>query len=338
MKILIVAGGTGGHIYPAIPVANKLKNKDHKVLWAGSDIRMEKDLIEGIEFYGFNIINKYQSKLWFLKNIKELIHIYKFMKEESIDCIFTTGGYISFYYLLAALFLKIDYFMFEPNYIPGKVTKLMYKKAKKVFVTYKETKQILKKNNIQITGTPIRKKFKEKKEDNYLLIFGGSQGAKKINDTVLDLINNKYFKKNKIKIIWITGKKDYKRVKNRLNKTDENIKIFDYRKDMHNVYINSIAALTRGGALTVAELIATNTPSVIIPFPHHKDKHQYKNSKKLLRNNGAIIIDENDERFEKKIKDSLLKIYKEQNEIMRDNIAEINTKNSTDIIVKELLK
>ncbi len=340
MSICIVAGGTGGHIYPALSIARRLNKKNIDIKWAGSRNRLEKKILSNyrIDFNGFDIYRNKEDKLWFIKNILTMYKISRYFNKNNITKIFSTGGYISFYFLLVAVIRRIPIYLFEPNVLPGRVTKWFAKRAKKVFVGFEETKKHLTRGNIEVSGIPVRKKIKNSRNGNknYILIFGGSQGSLSLNNTTEELIEEGYFKSKNLNLLWIAGKRNFKKLIKRYGGYD-NIKLFDYVSDMGDIYRKTGLAITRAGALTIAELIESRTPAILIPFPHAKDNHQLHNAKIIKNSRGAEIVEEDKNlkrNLMKKIdffmKDDNLKKYKK-------NIESIRFDSPEKKILKELL-
>ncbi|TYB30682.1 MAG: UDP-N-acetylglucosamine--N-acetylmuramyl-(pentapeptide) pyrophosphoryl-undecaprenol N-acetylglucosamine transferase [Candidatus Mcinerneyibacterium aminivorans] len=339
MSICIVAGGTGGHIYPALTVAQFLDKKGLSIKWAGSNNRMESKLLSHykIDFKGFDIYRHKENKLWIIRNILTMIKIYRYYRKNNINKIFTTGGYISFYFLAVARIMKIPFYIFEPNVIPGRVTKWFAKHAKKVFVGFKETKRYLDVDHIETTGIPVRKKIKytSKRSRENILVFGGSQGARAINNAIKELINNGFLLNCNFNLFWITGKRDFNRLIKEFGK-NEKVKLFDYVNSMDDIYKKTKLAITRAGAMTVAELIESKIPSILIPYPHAKDNHQMYNAK-ILEDSGCSIVLEEDENFIENLEKSIKFMLKEGNiEKFKKNIENMSFNSPEKRIYKEI--
>ena len=336
MRILIVAGGTGGHIYPALAVAKELLKRDAEVFWAGSNERMESDIVkkENIPFYGFDIK---RSKTAALQNSVAFINVIKFLKKEKPEKIVAAGGYITFYFLLAAYLLKIPFYLMEQNAIPGRVTRVAGRFAKKVFITFENSGKYLKNNNIVVSGNPIRKEIKNVAvTGEKMIVLGGSLGARKLNFAIKELAKEKFFELNDIKVVWITGKRDYEIIKKEI-KNCSNIEIFDYRDDIHNVYKEASFAVSRAGATTLSELVALKIPAIFVPYPYAKDNHQHYNAKAIEEIGGAIIVEESDD-FREKLKKAILKLNKRENLIkMTECLKDVKNNDAEKIIVEALL-
>jgi len=337
LRILIVAGGTGGHIYPAVVIARKMVSDGHEIIWLGSQNRMEEQILNNynIKFKGFDIKKTGEKRFWFLNNIKELFKIFKYTKNIKPDKLFSTGGYISFYFLFIAGLLKIPYYLFEPNYLPGRVTKWFSRKAEKVFLAFKDSENYLK-GDIVFSGTPVRSSIKNiEKKGKKLMIFGGSQGSSSINLAIFSLIKNKFFYNHNIELLWITGDRDYEKINKKVGNKNY-IKLYSYVNNIEKIYKKSKFAITRAGALTVAEIILSETPAILIPYPHAKDNHQYYNAKIISERSGGIII-KDDENIVQNIKKYLLKLQNpEYYEKMRENLKTIMNKEAEKVICEEM--
>jgi len=346
LKILIAAGGTGGHIIPGIAIANALKEDGNDIIFVGTKYGMEKDLVPnaGYEikyihaagFYG-KIIEDFKSLAEIRKGVKECIEL---IKNENIDLVIGTGGYVTAPLIKAAQILKIPNFIHESNALPGKTTKILSPKTTCTMLGFNDAAKRIVSKNIRITGNPnkmwqntyTKNEAKEKININgkLLLITGGSQGAKGINDAIINIITNNLFKE--YNVIYATGPKNYEEVTKLVlekasnyyeiekkedeiilyslesslsigNKNDKNIdfntisvcnkiiiKKFIY--DMEVVMKAADLMVSRSGALTCTEIIECGTPSIMIPFPYAAENHQYYNAKTLEDAKAGIIIEE----------------------------------------------
>lgn len=304
MKIVIVAGGTGGHIYPALALAEQLKNRGHELLFIGSSSRMEKDLIpeHGYKFVGLdvdifsgNIIKKLKSLITIKKAEKKCEEI---IKEYELAIGF--GNYISIPVILAAKKLGLKTVIHEQNSFVGKANKFLDGKVDLVIGSYEENKKQFKNKNTLILGNPQSSKALSIQKDSHVLeklglnsnkktvvIFMGSLGSQTVNKVILD-----YFEltDGSYQIIYATGQQNYKNVMS-------SIKIKDYIKcfesiDAANVMKNSTILVCRAGATTIAEITAMGIPSILIPSPYVPNNHQYYNAKSLSDKDAAILLEE----------------------------------------------
>lgn len=314
MNVLVAAGGTGGHITPGVAIANKLKEEGHKILFVGTKGGMEVDLVPkagfDIEFIharglygGFSFKN--------LKTVSELFkgisEVKKIIREKKIDLVIGTGGYVTAPAIIAALKLKVPTLIHESNALPGKTTKWLSAKVDTVAVGFKEAiSKLPNGKHVVYTGNPTKlagdlQKEEMKKKLNIskplVLVFGGSQGAKKLNDAMIDFINGT--KLDKYDIIYATGPKNYNEIVSKIENRSTTARIEKYIYNMEEVMSAADIAVCRSGALTVTELGIVGLPAILIPFPYAAENHQFFNAKTIEDNNAGIIIDEKDLTSEK---------------------------------------
>ena len=319
MKVVISAAGTGGHINPGIVIANKIKERyrDAEIVFFGTNRGLEIDLVpragyklKTIEAYGI------QKEINFT-NIKNLVKTYfsrkdvaKFFDEFNPDIVIGTGGYICGPVFSVALKRGIPTMLHESNAYPGRAVKMFSKKVDTILVGFEETKKLLKgSKRVVFTGTPTKIKkinvSNERKEELYkeygikknlpiVLIFGGSQGAKKINDATLKLITEN--KNEKFHIIWATGPKQYDIIKEDLNAENINInnikntKIVPYIYNMEELMNISDLLVCRSGAMTITEISIVGKPAIFIPLPSMSANRQEDNALVLKKLGAAKII------------------------------------------------
>lgn len=325
MRIIVSAGGTGGHIYPALAIINKLKerNKDLEVLYIGTTDRMEKDLIpslgipyKGIEMKGLNrkkFLKNYQVIKSFRNAIKEIKVI---MKEFKPDVVLGIGGYITAPVIIAAHKLGIKTFIHEQNSIPGLSNKMLKRKASKIGVSLEESLKYFKHSNVEFTGNPRSEEAYEAKpvdkkkygfhEDKKLVVFVmGSLGSYTVTNVIIESIPKIATKD--YEVLLITGKRfleNYDGIK-----IPKNIKMVPLIDDMLNVLKKTDLIVTRAGASTIAEITAVGVPAIMIPSPHVTHNHQEKNAEVLEKNGSAVVIRENELTSDKLMStiDSLIK-------------------------------
>jgi len=333
VRIIVSAGGTGGHIFPALAIINKLKerNKNIEILYIGTTDRMEKDLIpslgipyKGIEMKGLNrkkIFKNIEVIKSFRNAIKEIKII---MKEFKPDVVLGIGGYITAPVIIAAHKLGIKTFIHEQNSIPGLSNKILKRKATKIGVSLEESLKYFKHSNVSFTGNPrseeaynakpVDKKKYGFSEDKKLVLFVmGSLGSYTITNIMREIVprlaNKDY------EALFITGKRfleNYEGVK-----VPKNVKLVPLIDDMLNVLKKTDLIVTRAGASTIAEITAIGVPAIMIPSPHVTHNHQEKNANVLGDNGSAIVIKEKDLTSDKLIEtiDSLIKDKKKLKEM-----------------------
>ena len=368
MKVIIAAAGTGGHINPGIAIANKIKEKkpDSEIIFIGTDRGLENDLVPRAG-YELKTINAYGlSKKISIDNFKKLYKTYKgigeaqrIVKEFNPDIVIGTGGYICGAVVLAAKKNNIPVLMHESNAFPGKAIQMLAKRANTILVSFKDAQDKIKKcKNVVYTGTPVKIKkqdySKEQKErivnelqltteKPIVLIFGGSQGAQKINEAIIGIIEKKL--NTDYQMIWATGPKQYEIIKEELQKNDididkiENTKIVPYIYNMEEIENICDLVVARSGAMTITEISNLAKPSILIPLPNVSNDHQMYNAKVLEKVGGATIITNdsiNSELLDKTIKDIVLD--KNKCEEMGKNAHKVSTKDVEEKIYNEIKK
>lgn len=326
MKVIMTGGGTGGHIYPAISIADEIKKRFEgaEILFVGAERGLEKTIvpengypIELIPIHGFN-----RKKP--LKNIKVIKELNKGSKRAADilklfgpDVVIGTGGYASAPLLKAAQKLGIPTYIHEQNAFPGVTNKMLEKRVKKVFLGFEEASKYFKYPDKHVVcGNPIRGNFLDTdidvarkelgygKDDFVLLAFGGSQGAGRINKAMIGVIEALEPFKD-IKICLGTGKFYYDAILDELKErkagTGGNIQIKEYINNMNGYLASADLVISRSGAITVAEVTSCGKPAIFIPSPAATGNHQYYNAKAVSERGGAIVIEEKDLNDEKLI-------------------------------------
>ena len=310
MKVIITAGGTGGHIYPALAIVNKIKEiePNSEFLYIGTHNRMEKDIVPKhnikyipIEIYGFTKDIKRDIKNLFLIS-KDIRKCKRIMKEFKPDIVIGVGGYVTYPVIMAAHKLHIKTFIHEQNSIPGKSNRALENLVDAIGVSFKDSKKYFKnKNKVYFTGNPCsenaietdevtKKSIGIKSYKKMVLIVSGSLGSKTINNKMIDFLKNVGNKK--YEVVYITGK-DYFDEFNK-NKFPENIHLFPYIENMSGLLKNTDVIVSRAGASSLSEILALKVPSIIIPSPYVANNHQYFNALSLSENNACIMIEEKD--------------------------------------------
>lgn len=319
MKVIIAAAGTGGHINPGIAIANKIMQEapGSEVIFIGTTRGLENDLVPKSGFK-LKTINAYGiPRKISVENIHRFISTVKSVKEaEDIidqfrpDVVIGTGGYITLAVGKAAIKRKIPLIMHESNAFPGMSIKLLEKKASKVLVGFEDTKLRLRnKENVVVTGTPTNVKERTipdeekmaiklslgmKPDMPLVLVFGGSQGAKSINEAFANIVSKKENKE--YQIYWAAGRDQYDEVKNYLkhHKLDienvKNAKILPYIYNMNDVMNACDLVVCRSGAMTITEVSILGKPAIFIPYPYATENHQEYNARVLESRGAAKII------------------------------------------------
>ena len=355
MKVLISAGGTGGHIYPALAIINKVKEVEpnSEFLYIGTHNRMEKDIVpkynipfESIEIYGFNRKNIFKN----FKTIKCLINsskiVRKIIKKFNPDVVVGVGGYVTYPVIKEAHKLGIKTVIHEQNSVAGKANLSLSKYADLICVSFESSMHEFPQDKTIFTGNPcsedaIKKTPMSKselglnKDKKLVLCVMGSLGSSKINEYLIHTM--KLFNNKDYEIVFVTGKNDYDRIKE--VKFPKNVKVVPFIENMTRLMKNTDLIVTRAGASTLSEIIALKIPSILIPSPYVPNNHQYKNAVDLTSNNAAIMLEEKD------LKDDILvrKIDEVINneKLIKDiktNLSKFDVSNSATVIVDNIKK
>lgn len=310
MKVIISAGGTGGHIYPALAIINKIKEEEpnSEFLYIGTTNRMEKDLIpnlgyryEGLEVTGFKrklSLDNFKTITNFINAIKKAKRI---IKDFNPDIVIGCGGYVTAPVIYAAKKLGKKTFIHEQNSVVGLANKFLSRSADKVGVSFESTIKDFPEGKAILTGNPcsekalnIKKATKESleidKNKKLVLIVMGSLGSRTVNDKIISFIDK--FKDKDYSVIFVTGTTYYEKVKD--IKVPNNVKILPFIYEMPSVMKITDLMVTRAGASTMSEITALEVPSIFIPSPFVTNNHQYKNAMDLVNNKAGIILEEKD--------------------------------------------
>lgn len=311
----VTGGGTGGHIYPALAVADALS--DSKIYYVGNKRNMEFELAtkKGYKFLHVSISGmprKLSPKffIWGIKLVKAIIRSIRYIKKYKPKAVFATGGYVSAPMIFACIFTKTPYMMHDCDAMPGLVSRKLSKRAKYVSLAFEKAKKYIPNKHSIVTGNPIRDEFgtlsKVQARDNLglsnkltLCIMGGSQGAKAINNTAIELIKE-FSQELNLQVIFQTGKKNYDSVLERIQKIyptfeqDKNLIIRPYFEDMISVLKSSDIVISRAGSLSLSEICASEVAPILIPYPYAAANHQRMNAKYLLEMGACIYLEEKD--------------------------------------------
>lgn len=364
-KIILCGGGTGGHIFPMIAIAEEFKkvNSENKILFVGSNDRMEMEIIPKYDFpiYGLWISGIKRSSLilnilflgipFILKNItlpfkilfsviKSIYILIKFRP----DFVIGFGGYSSGPFLLTSHFLNFKTAIQEQNSYPGLTNKMLSKKVKYIFTAYDKINNFFSTNTVFNFGNPIRN-LKIKSNENAhkyfgldsskktILVLGGSLGAKNINEGVLNNIS--LIRESSYQVIWQTGKFYYKNILSK-NIKDKKIIIKDFINRMDLAYSVSDIIISRAGAIAISELCVISKPLILVPSPNVVDDHQTKNAKAISEKGGCVLIKDSD------AKNTMLKTAfdlfenKSKMDSMKKSLSKLSSPNATQKIVNKI--
>ena len=319
MRVIISAAGTGGHINPGIAIANKIrkKNKGSEIIFIGTNRGLENDLVpragyklKTIDAYGLKKEFSIQNLKHIIATIKSRKDVQKIFDEFKPDLVIGTGGYICGPVFNVAVSKKIPTILHESNAYPGRAVKMFSKKVDEILVGFEETKDKLEGcKKVVVTGTPtkirkidITKERKQKILEELgiknnlpiVLVFGGSQGAQRINEAVTELVKNG--KNDKYQIIWATGTKQYDIVKEEFEKSNininnlKNVKALPYIYNMEEMMNVADLLVCRSGAMTITEISIVGKPAIFIPLPSMSANRQEDNALVLKKIGAAKII------------------------------------------------
>lgn len=369
MKVIIAAAGTGGHINPALAIANKIKQeeKNSEIIFVGTDRGLENDLVpragyelKKIDAYGFNRQISIDNVKKMYKTFKSIGQAKKIIEDFKPDIMIGTGGYICLPVGIAASKYNVPIVLHESNAFPGVAIKMLAKKAETILVGFEDAKERIKNaKNVVVVGNPSKVKklnFTEKQKQEIInkigltdlskpivLVFGGSQGAQKINESFINIISKKL--NRDYQIIWATGPNQYDMIKTKLQSLNisinniPNVKILPYIYNMEEVMNCVDLVVSRSGAMTITEISIVGKPSIFIPFPYATENHQEYNAKVLEKVGAAKII------LDAKLDDNILnstinEIISDKEKMCRmsENAHAVEIKNVEDKIYVELCK
>ena len=356
IKVIVSGGGTGGHIYPAIAIANEIKARytNANILFIGAEDKMEMEKVPqaGYEIKGL-WISGIQRKLTFknlmfpVKLLNSLWKANRIIRKFKPDVVIGTGGFASGPTLMVAGKKGIPTLVQEQNSYPGITNKLLSKKAKKICVAYDNLERFFPEDKIIKTGNPVRQDllfihtkdeegkafFKLDRLKKTILVLGGSLGARKVNQLIESNLN--FFKDQNVQLIWQCGKlyfDEYKKYNDL-----ENVQVHQFLNRMDLAYASADFIISRAGASSVSELCIVGKPTIFIPSPNVAEDHQTKNAKSIVDKNGAILVKETElDTFPEVVK-MLLQDQEKQHKLS-ENIKRLALPNATSDIVNEIEK
>ena len=356
-KIILSGGGTGGHIYPAIAIANelKLRHPDAEFLFVGAKDRMEMEkvpqagyAIKGLWISGIQRKLTLKNMMFPFKLISSLWNAKKIIKQFKPDVVIGTGGFASGPLLHVATYKGVPSLIQEQNSFPGITNKLLAKKAKKVCVAYNGLERFFPAEKIIKTGNPVRqdlldisskraeaiKYFDLVEGKQTLLVLGGSLGAKAINELMVNELD--FLQTLNIQVIWQCGKLYYQSYK--LYGNTKHVQIHEFINKMDYAYAAADFIISRAGAGSVSELCIVGKPVVFVPSPYVAEDHQTKNASAIVNENAALIIAQDDLKVDFKNKFGQLVASKEKQEELSKNIKKLALVNATKDIADEVEK
>ena len=359
-KFIISGGGTGGHIYPAIAIANAIKEKlpNAEILFIGALGKMEMEKVPqagykiiGLPIQGIQRKLTLSNLLFPIKLIKSISLARAIIKEFKPTVCIGVGGYASGPLIYAASILKIPILIQEQNSYAGLTNKWLAKKAMKFCVAYNDMDKFFPKEKIVFTGNPVRRDivlsykkkeigiefFKLDPQKKTVLILGGSLGSKTINESIEEGLDKLI--SEGLQVIWQTGKNYYSVIKDRFILKEENLnmKIFPFIAEMDLAYAVADIIISRAGALSVSEICIVSKPAIFIPSPNVAEDHQTKNAKALINENAALLVTDADSKSE--LINKILSLSKDEKlqKQLADNIEKLARPEAAQQIADEII-
>ncbi len=354
----MVGGGTGGHIFPAIAIANALQKLQPgiEILFVGAKGKMEMEKVPqqgyeiiGLDISGFNRNSLIRNVSLPYKIIKSFYQVKKILREFKPDAVVGVGGYSTYPMVRYAQQWGIPTFIHESNSFPGKSNKILGRKATKVFVATEGMELYFPKEKIVLTGNPVRSAilqstitrdnavnfFNLDPERKTVLSVGGSLGARSINEAIASHIDE--FENNGLQLIWQTGK-PFKEQGKLAAAGKPNIWVDEFIKDMEYAYAAADVVISRAGAMAIAELCVVVKPVVFVPYPFAAEDHQSVNAHALVSRDGALVIP--DSKAGEKLVDTIIALAQDEEKqaVLKANISKLAFRDADLRVANEILK
>lgn len=359
-KVIISGGGTGGHIFPAIAIANALRSiqPDIQILFVGAIGKMEMEKVPaagykiiGLDIQGLNRKSLFKNLSLPFKMIKSLLKARSVIKDFGADVAVGVGGYASGPLLMMANMMGVPTLIQEQNSFAGKTNKSLGEKAKRICVAYEGMERFFPADKLLLTGNPIRrssvdiegKKNKALEEFGLevgrktILVTGGSLGAGTLNDCIKNNIEK--ITQEGLQVIWQCGGYYYDKLKAEIGSTiTNNIKLMPFLPNMDLAYAVADVIIARAGAGTISELCVVGKPTILVPSPNVAEDHQTKNALALVEKNAAILVKDSEARDI--LIDSTVKLLEDDFlcDQLSSNIKDLALLNADEVIAKEVLK
>ena len=360
LRVIVSGGGTGGHIFPAISIANALKAADNtiEILFVGAESRMEMEKVPaagykiiGLPVAGFNRKKLYLNFAVILKLIKSLRKAKNIIKDFKPQAVVGVGGYASGPMLRVAANAGIPTYIQEQNSYAGVTNKMLAKKAKKIFVAYEGMERFFPKDKLILAGNPVRQNLENtqsKRDEAFsyfglepckttILCIGGSLGAKTLNQSIFSEL--KTIGDSSVQVIWQSGSYYHNEAKKQLKTSGlDNIKLFDFISRMDLAYAAADVIISRAGASSISELCIVGKPAILVPSPNVAEDHQTKNALALVKKDAAIMISDSD--AVKRLIPEAMKLAQniEKCNSLALNISKLALHKSAENIAAEILK
>jgi UDP-N-acetylglucosamine--N-acetylmuramyl-(pentapeptide) pyrophosphoryl-undecaprenol N-acetylglucosamine transferase len=308
MRLLLAGGGTGGHLFPAVAIAEGLKQEEpqSEVLFVGTRKGLEARLLpelgwtlKTIDMSGWAGLGLSERVRAFFRMIKGLRQSRRIIRDFRPDVVVGVGGYASVPALLAAKWMRVPYLIHEQNAWPGMANRLLARWAKRICLSFEAAGKAFPGLPTTVTGNPVRSAMEHCPELNLespvLLVFGGSQGARGINRAIVDGLSQLEGWRDQLHILHQAGQLDYEEVVAGYRMANwENVEVVPFITEMAEAYCRATLVVCRAGATTLAELTACGRPAILVPFPHAAGGHQADNARALAAKGAAVMVEEKD--------------------------------------------
>jgi len=358
IRIIISGGGTGGHVYPAIAIANAIKRlaPDVEILFVGAQGKLEMEKvpqagyrIEGLWISGFQRKLTLRNLMFPIKLLNSLWKARRIVRHFDPNAVVGVGGYASGPVLEMATRMKIPSLIQEQNSYAGVTNKLLSKKASKICVAYSDMERFFPKEKITLTGNPVRKDIldiSDKREEGLahfgleknkktIVVVGGSLGARTLNDSMAVALSK--LQNADIQVFWQAGKLYIEEFEPQVERID-NVKITAFIDRMDLAYAMADVVISRAGALTISELCLVGKPAILVPSPNVSEDHQTANANALVEKNAAILVKDVDAK--ETMIEIALELLNDRNKMeeLSENIKALGKPDAADTIAKEVLK
>lgn len=356
MKILFAGGGTGGHLFPALAIAQEVERlaPECRIEFVGTRYGLEAKMKETIGYPLSMICMRGLPRklslglLWFpVRLLWSVMQSLLICRRFRPDVVVGTGGYVSGPVIIAAALKRIPRVLQEQNSYPGLVTRQLASRTNILFIAYRRALEFLPRQvNYRFAGNPVRRsitqgnrtraleKFGLSADRRTILILGGSQGARRLNDAVLSSLE---YLDDSVQLLWQCGKRDYKEVAERLDKKDFVISLFPFSNEMELVYAAADIAVCRAGALTIAELTACAIPALLIPFPQATADHQTYNAAEMTGGGAAEMIPDAELNNVKLLQRAVAIVHSERLSVMKEAARKFGRPNAAAEIAGEII-
>lgn len=358
LRVIVSGGGTGGHIFPAVAIANAIKESYPKaeILFVGAKGKMEMEKvpkagypIQGLWISGIQRKLSLQNLLFPIKLLVSLFQAYKIAKRFKPDLAVGVGGFAAGPLLKVATMMKVPSLIHESNSYPGITNKLLGKSVQKVCVAFDGMEKFFPKEKLVITGNPVRREIldsNDQRAEGYaffnldpakktLLIIGGSQGARSINHAIAGSL--KEIADTGIQVLWQTGKSFVSSAKTKIEDLDtSSIQAHDFIYDMSKAYAVADLVVSRSGAMSVSEIALVGKPSILVPFPYAAEDHQTKNARALVNNEAAILVP--DGKVSSDIAEAISSTISDERKLaeMGAKAQELGITNATELVMEQV--